>query len=271
MLQALLRSGKQRYRQTAELMQLDSEVIAHLCQLLGDVHRDAAALGYARASIALADEVGASAAAAFSAQAQIARWRGRYAEAADLAAEGFRRSQPGPLATLLAHQEANAAAVAGDSRRAHLALDRSVTTGGGGEVYSAWTCPPARQALYRIGVAVNLGDPQEAVKQANDAEPMWEHERSKAFGTWAHFQISAARAHVLAGSLEGAIAHVTPVLTLPQDYRISTLGSHLATLDQLLVHKRFAKSRAVLSLREQMQEFTCSSPAVTAGSEAESE
>lgn len=272
MIQALLRGGKQRYRQTADLMELDSEILAHLCQLLGDVHRDMPAFAYANASIALADEAGASAAAAFSAQAQIARWRGRYTEAADLAAEGFKRSLPGPLRMLLTYQEANAAAIAGDSGRARDALDRSdAIPGGGGGIYSAWTCPPARQALYRIGVALNMGDPQEAVRQATEAESMWRHERPKAFGTWAHFQISAARAHVLAGSLEGAIEHVMPVLTMPQEFRISTLASHLATLDRLFVPKQFENSRAVASLREQIREFASSTPAVATESEAESE
>lgn len=272
MIQALLRGGKQRYQQTAELIQLDSEVLAHLSQLLGDVHRDSAAFEYARASIALADEVGASAAAAFSAQAQIARWRGRYTEAADLAAEGLKRSLPGPLRTLLAHQEANAAAIGGDRRRARLALDRSdATAAAGGRVYSAWSCPPARLALYRIGVALNMGEPQEAVRQAADAESMWQRERTKAFATWAHFQISAARAHVLTGSLEGAVEYVTPVLSMPQELRVSTVADNMATLDVLLMSSRFAGSSNVSSLREQMRVFTTSSSAATRESETQAE
>lgn len=272
MIQALLHGGKQRYRQTAELLRLDSEILAHLCQLLGDMHRDASAFEYARASIILADEVGVSASAAFSAQAQIARWRGRYGEAADLAAEGLKRSTPGPLRTLLAHQEANAAAIAGDSHRARRALDTSdATLESGGSAYSAWTCPPARQALYRIGVALNMGEPQEAIRQATEAEPMWQHERSKAFGTWAHFQISAARAHVLTGALEGAIEHVTPVLTMPQEFRISTLADNMITLDRLLASQRFSKSSAASSLREQIREFIAYSPTAATESEMEGE
>jgi hypothetical protein len=262
MIQALLRGGKQRFRQTAELMQLDSELLAHICQLLGDVQRDTPALAYAHASIALADEAGTSAAAAFSAQAQIARWRGGYTEAADLAAEGFKRSLPGPLRTLLAHQEANAAATAGDRHRARLALDKSdVDLELGGTTYSAWSCPPARQALYRIGVALNMGEPLEAVRQASDAESIWQHERPKAFGTWAHFQIAAARAHVLTGSLDAAIGHVMPVLTMPQEFRISTLTSNLAILDCLLASRQFSKSAGVSPLREQIRDFATSSPA----------
>jgi AcrR family transcriptional regulator len=70
MIQTLLRGGKQRYRQTRELLRLDADLLAHMCQLLGDVHRDEAAAAYAAASVGLAEEAGSSAAAAFSAQAQ---------------------------------------------------------------------------------------------------------------------------------------------------------------------------------------------------------
>lgn len=261
MIQTLLRGGKQRYRQTADLIKLDSDVAAHISQLLGDINRDTSAFAYARASIALANDVGASPATAFSAQAQIARWRGRFAEAADCAQEGFKRNPPGPLRTLLVYQEANAAALAGDSPRARRALEKGERmSGDSGTVYSVWTCPPARKALYRIAVTLNMGDPREAVTQAGETEPMWQRERSKAFGTWAHFQISAARAHILTGSLEGAVEHVAPVLNMPYEYHISTLTSHMAALDQLLAAKRFDNSSIVTSFREQIQEFIISTP-----------
>jgi len=95
-----------RIRQTRELLRVDAELLAHLCQLLGDIHRDGAASATGQAALVLADEAGASPATVFSAKAQIARWRHRDAEAADLAAEGFKRDAPPPLRVLLAYQKA---------------------------------------------------------------------------------------------------------------------------------------------------------------------
>lgn len=54
MLTTLLRGGRQRIRQTRELLRLDAELLAHLCQLLGDIHRDRAASASGQAALVLA-------------------------------------------------------------------------------------------------------------------------------------------------------------------------------------------------------------------------
>jgi hypothetical protein len=77
----------------------------------------------------------------------------------------------------------------------------------------------------------------------------------RAFGTWAHFQITAATAHMMLASPEGAMQQVAPVLELPREYRISTLVEHMATLDKLLLGPRFSGSREVTSLRERIRHF----------------
>jgi hypothetical protein len=256
MIRALLQGGRQRQRQTVELLRLDADLLAHLCQLLGDLHRDRAASAYAKASMALASEAGAGGAAAFSAQAQIARWRGHYAEAADLAELGSRASPPAPLRMLLTYQEANAAAVAGQVRRARAVLDAADMMDDCSVTYSAWSCPPARRALFRMGVAFNLGDPDAVLSQAAEAEPIWERERSRAFGTWAHFRITAAKAHLMLSSPEGAVQEVAPVLELPAEYRISTVVEHMATLDKLLADQRFRRSSEVATLHERIRRFS---------------
>jgi hypothetical protein len=106
-----------------------------------------------------------------------------------------------------------------------------------------------------MAVPLNLGEPQEALRLATEAEPMWQQERPRAFGTWAHFQIAVASAHILVGSVEGAMEHVSPVLHLPQEYRISTLTGHFSTLNTLLADRRFNQSHEVASLRELLRGF----------------
>lgn len=111
-----------------------------------------------------------------------------------------------------------------------------------------------------MGVSLNLGDPQEALRLAAEAEPMWQTERPRAFGTWAHFRIAVAKAHILVGSVEGAMEQVSPVLDLPQEYHISTLTGDFTTLDSLLTDRRFNKSHEVASLREMLRGFKDSIP-----------
>lgn len=256
MIQILLRNGKQRHRQTRELFRLDADLLAHMCQLLGDVHRDEEASAYADVSVALADEAGSSAAAAFSAQSQIARWRGQYTEAADLAARGLDSNPPSALRALLAYQEANAAAASGEmANRARAALEKADAVDDNVTFYSAWSCPPARRALFRMAVPLHLGDPHEALRLAVAAEPIWQQERSQAFGSWAHFQLAVAKAHILVGSVDSAMERVAPVLDLPSEYRISTLAAHFGTLDGLLADQRFAKSHEVASFRDLLRDF----------------
>ena len=66
MIRALLQGGRQRQSQTTDLLRLDADLLAHLCQLLGDIHRDRDASAYALASMALANEAGTGSAAGWA-------------------------------------------------------------------------------------------------------------------------------------------------------------------------------------------------------------
>jgi transcriptional regulator with XRE-family HTH domain len=255
-IQALLQRGRQRLGQSRELFRIDAELLAHVCLLLGDVHRDEAAAAYGAAAMLAAEEGGFSPAEALSAQAQIARWRHRYTDAADLAAEGYASSPQTSIRVLLACQEANAAALAGDSMRAHQALARAEAIRVDDDVYSAWSCPPARHALYRLGVALHSGDPARALHEATTAEAAWVTAQPRAFGSWAHTRIAAGIAHLLLTSLDGAVEQITPVFDLSIEYRLATLTEHLATVDLLLRRRCFRGASQTTHLRDRIAEFT---------------
>lgn len=257
-IRAVLQGGRQRLRQSRDLFRIDAGLLAHICLLFGDIHRDEIAAAYAAVAMLAANEAGSSPPEAFSAQAQIARWRHRYAEAADLAAHGFACSPPTSLRVLLACQEANAAALAGDVRRARQALTQAeaaqvdaVEEG----LDSVWSCPPARYALYRLSVALHSGDAAAALHEADVAEAAWVPDQPKPFGTWAHLRIAAGHAHLMSGSVDGAAEQIDPVLKLPSEYRLATLTEHMATVDLLLQSRRFHGSGEAARLREQIGEF----------------
>src|SRR6266567_677681 len=130
-IEGLLRSGKQRLRQTRDLYCIDADLLAHAALLLGDLSFEGRACAYGAAAVVYAKESEASPAVALSVQAKSARWQRRYAEAAGIARQGFDCSPASPVRILLASQEANSAAFLGDLRRAREALGRAEIAAGG--------------------------------------------------------------------------------------------------------------------------------------------
>lgn len=114
--QLLLRSGKQRLRQTRELIRLDGDILAHASVVLGDLGQAQDAEQYGHAALLCLQEAEASEAKAWYALAKAARWRHSYAEAAEFARQGFEGGPITPMNVQLASYEANAAALLGDGR-----------------------------------------------------------------------------------------------------------------------------------------------------------
>jgi transcriptional regulator with XRE-family HTH domain len=255
-----LLQGKQQLGQRRALFGIQAELLAHVCLLLGDLQETSVAARYGDLAEAAATEGGASPACAFSARAQVARWQNRYAEAAVLAAAGWDVCPSATLRALLACQEANAAALAGDRRRALAALDRAVS-GWCPATESAWSLPESRFAAYRVSVFLHLGDPASAVREAQDADA----DPPRSAATRAHLLVSLALAHLMLGSAEAAASAVEPVFAVPGEYRVATVVSHLAAMDRLLRRRRFSGSATALHVRERIRDFTASSLAPAAG------
>ena len=244
----LLRSGKQRLRQTRELIRIDSDLLAHASVLLGDLGQAQAARNYGRAALTGMQEAETSQAKAWYALAKTARWQDKnYAEAADLAQRGFEDGPVNPMSVQLAYYEANAAALAGDTSRAKTALARAemfadampcTDTG-----ISPWSFPPERQAIFALSVALRTGDADGALREHGRRSRLG-HRRS------AHPQHLGAdtdrRRHRAPAqdSLDGAIEQVTPMLAMPPEFRIATVTGFLAYLDQRLASRRYANSQA---------------------------
>jgi hypothetical protein len=258
--QMLLRSGRQRLRQTRELIRIDSDLLAQASVLLGDLGQDAAARNYGKAALLGTQEADASQAKACYALAKTARWQHRYAEAADLARHGLEEGPVHPMSVQLAYYEANSAALAGDRSRARSALALAETiadarpeadTG-----ISPWSFPPERQAIFALSVALRTGDADGALRAAAAADHGWATGDRHIPGTWAQVRIGAAIAHLLKDSLDGAVEQVKPMLTMSPEFRIATVTGWLADLDHHLSGYRYTTSRTASGLRQQIREFT---------------
>ena len=254
----LLRGGKQRLHQTRELFRIDAELLAHACILLGDLYDDESAIVYARAALLSAQEAGVSEAAALSAQAKTERWRGRYAISADAARRGYECSPATPLRVLLASQEANAASLLGDFPRAREALARASEAAdsvAGDSGLTPWSCPPSRQALYALSVALQAKDHAAALRAAAAADAAWAAGAPWVAGTWAQVRFGAGIACVMMDDLDGALEQVTPALSLPPEHRLSTITNYLVRMDAQLAAPRYRGSDKVTTLREHIKTF----------------
>ena len=118
----LLRSGKQRLRQTRDLIKIDGDLLAHASVLFSDLNRNRTAERYGNAALLFLQEAEANPAIAWYVLAKVARWEHRYAESADLAARGAEYRPANATTLQLACYEANAAALHGDITRARRAL-----------------------------------------------------------------------------------------------------------------------------------------------------
>ena len=256
----LLRSGRQRLRQTRELIRVDGDILAHASVLIGDLGQDQDADAHGQAALMYLGEADASQATACYALAKSARWRRDYATAADLAARGYEHGPVTPMSVQLACYEANAAALLGDRRRARQALTRAeyIATALPDQPPSGspWAFPAERQAIFRLSVLLRTGDPDGAIAAADMADEGWASGDPPIPGTWAQIRIGAAIAHLLNDSLDGAAEQVTPMLAMDPEYRIATVTGWLADLDAHLAHPRFARSPQAEALRQQIRDFT---------------
>ena len=263
--EGFLRSGKQRLRQTRELLRIDSELLAYACLLLGNLGKHLRATECGTAALIMAQEAGCDEAIAWSAQSKTARWRQKYVEAAEAARRGFEVSALSPVKVELAYREANAIALFGDTARARQALERAQKTADAlppnqGNPKSVWSFPTGRQAIFELSVAIHTGDPDSALRAAAMAEEGWASGEPKVPATWAQIQVGSSIAYLMKDSLDETAYHVAPVLELPGELRISTVNGYLQKLKSLLDQPRFATDNTAAELALHIRDFLSASP-----------
>jgi len=254
---ALLRGGRQRLTQTRSLLRTDSALMAHACILLGDLGKYEAARMYGSAALVCAQEAETDEGLAWTAMAKTARWQDSFTEAAGLAARGFDVSGKTAVRAELAYREANAIALFGDTSRARDALAKAVRAAEGLDDggTSAWSFSRGRELIFTVSVCVHTGDPDGALRAAQDAEAYWAAGGAQVTSTWAQVRAGAAMAYLLKNSLDDAAGQLAPVLDLPPDQRISTVTGYLDEISGMLRAQRFAGSPLAVRLGEQIRDF----------------
>ena len=253
-----LLGGRLPLSQQRELYRIESMLLSHACLLLGDLDENALAERYGLAALALAKEAESDQAVAMTVLAKTFRWQKRFTESMDMAARGFACSPNTPIRVQLASQEANAAALLGHADRAREALARAqqaaelVTPDSG---LSAWSFPVTRQAVFAQSVATQLGDADAMLQAAAAADAAWAAGAPKVAANWAQIRVGAGIAHLLNGSLDGAVAEVEPVLALPPGMRVATVTAYTERLRRRLEHPRYDGAAGVRDLGQRLAQF----------------
>jgi DNA-binding transcriptional regulator YiaG len=253
-----LLGGRLRLSQQRELYRIESLLLSHACLLLGDLGENDRAERYGMAGLAFARESGCDQAVPMTVLAKTFRWQKRLTESMDMARRGFACSPNVPIRVQLASQEANAAALLGDAARAREALARAdraaefVTPDSG---LSAWSFPITRQAVFAQSVATQLGDADAMLQAASVADAAWSAGAPKVSANWAQIHAGAGIAHLLKGSLDGAIAEAEPVMALPSSMRVATVTAYTERLRRRLGHSRYNGAAGVHELTERLVQF----------------
>lgn len=244
---------------TRELTRVDGDLLAHASVLLGDLNKDQAAMRFGDAALLFMQETETNEANAWYALAKTARWQHKYADAADLARQGFERGPVSPMNVQLACYEANSAALPGDTSRARTTLARAEKSAEALPARDArvspWSFPAERQAIFTLSVPLRTGDPHAALRAAAVADEGWAAGNPHIPATWAQVRIGAAIAHLLKDSLDGAVEQLTPVLTLSPEFRITTVTGWTSDLDKRLSNLRFARSPIAAAMQQQIRDF----------------
>jgi hypothetical protein len=253
-----LLGGRLRLSEERELYRIESLLLSHACLLLGDLGENALAERFGMAGLAFARESGSDQTVAMTVLAKTFRWQKRLTESMDMARRGFACSPNAPIRVQLASQEANAAALLGDAARAREALARAeravefVTPDSG---LSAWSFPITRQAVFAQSVAAQIGDADAMLQAASVADAAWSAGAPKVSANWAQIRAGAGIAHLLNGSLDGAVAEVEPVLSLPPSMRVATVTAYTERLRRRLGHPRYNGAAGVHELSERLAQF----------------
>lgn len=192
-------------------------------------------------------------------RSKTAFWRGRYAQAVDLARLGLRWSPPTTISVLLACREASAWAQLGATGAADSALrhakERLDQVSRPDDMAGVFACGPGRHANYAAVVELRLGNSVNALRYAQLARDCFVHGEGTHFGTEAQVQITTAAAFLACGDLDTSITTLNQLLKIAPEQRLDTLVRRLAPISSMLVDERAAGARQASDIKEMVHEF----------------
>jgi transcriptional regulator with XRE-family HTH domain len=223
------------------------------------------ALAHADAAWEAADLAGSDQLRAWTrgTQSLILRFGQRFGEALDYAQDGLRYAGTGTARARLLAGVGQSSANLGDARAARRALsDAEVAFDeqrGRDEVEGVFTFSRAKLLYYSGSALIWLSgdeDAERARTQAHAAIGLWMHagpERSVADEALAH--VYAATASLQLRDLESAAVELVPILSMPEEGRVSWIGKRMDRIVGMLVEPPYAGDPLAADLLEQIRSY----------------
>ena len=180
-----------------------------------------------------------------------------------MARAGIPYSDGSTIGARLLSLEARAAAALGDSRGAQLAVHAATharTDPVSHELPGVFTFPEAKQWTYAGTTFLALEADRRHVRRAIDASTraialyQASAESDQSSGDLLAAHLDLAGAHLADGDAEAAEQDLRPVLQVAPERLTASITRRLGALHQQLASPTYARSRAVVGLRENVQE-----------------
>ncbi|GAA2907536.1 hypothetical protein GCM10010517_73910 [Streptosporangium fragile] len=175
-------------------------------------------------------------------QASVALWDRRYGDAARYAEEGLACVRAGSGATRLHMLRARSYALLGRHVEACEALRQASDARSAAtdelhdEIAGEFAFRPAKEHYYAAVTHLHLGDSAAAIEAARGSLALYAsgEPENRSYGCESMASAHLTIAHLMEGDTSGAEEAMAPILALPPDRRISSLGTTLSTGRALL-------------------------------------
>ena len=258
-------SGKQRLRQTRELLRIDSELFLRMRACFWGISvRTGKAADYGAAAQLFAQEAGVDEAVAWSAQAKTARWRGVQG-ISRVARRGFEGSSLTPTKLELGSSRSQLQALAGDVNWHARCCGAQIKLRPGCQLTFAQAAQSGRSRCNVKPCSCSrwrshAKNPDAALRAGAMAEVGWatgDPKNSSELGT----DQGRLRDRLPDEGFSGRSCRTDlSCIELAQELRISTVTAYLQRIDNMLAQPRFAKSNGATELRQEIREFNSASP-----------
>jgi tetratricopeptide (TPR) repeat protein len=115
----------------------------------------------------------------------------------------------------------------------------------------------AKSHYYAGATYIHLGQADPALNATRQAVELYTNGPAdqRSYGAESLARIDSAMAHLLKGSLDGAIDALQPVLALPVDNRIAQLDKRLTSVRHRIAYPAFRDAQEAHDLDERIEEF----------------
>jgi hypothetical protein len=266
-----LLQGHQKPTDTTQLYLLAGILCGLLANASTDLGYHPAAAEQARAAWAYAEITGHNGLRAWTRgmQALIEYWSHRPRQAARLAQGAQRFADSTTAKVRLFTIEARMWARLGNLEQTHRCIraatqarETTTTDTLHDEIGGVFGFTHAKNHYYAGATYIHLGQADLALNATRQAIDLYTNGPTdqRSYGAESLARIDSAMAHLLKGSLEGAIDALQPVLALPVDKRIAQLNERLTGLRHRIAYPAFRDAQEAHDLDERIEEF-CTTPA----------